>query len=341
MREGSNPIRDQLVDYDNNKHVIIIPYFISDNQEYFNDTLEILKLCLQSLQKNSTYKHQIHLVANGHRSVAIEKELLELHQLRLIDHLSMISQAIGKVNAILSVLRNVRSSYVTITDADVLFLPRWDEHVFNVFRHFKKAAAVSPVPIFRTHNRLTANIWADYLCSKNLSFSKVEDPDAMTQYAKSIGWPWLDEKYKTKYLTVKAKDNFKAVVGNGHFCVTYNNSVFANLTYENSNYILGGNSELKYLDQPAILCDGYRLSTKANHAYHMGNKLESWMPDLAAEFNKIAKQELDVTPTLFKNQPLRFFIKFKVFKGILSKLKLTQQFYRSKGLKKNEIDLFQ
>ena len=341
MREGKNPIRDLLLKDQNNNHVVIIPFFISDKEEYFSGTLDVLKLCLKSLQINSLYHSQIYVVANGYRSIPIEQELVQLHQEGLIDHLSLITKSIGKVNAILSVLRNIRSSFVTITDADVLFLPEWDKEVFKVFRNFKKAAAVSPVPIFRSHNRLTANIWFDYLFSKKLSFSNVRNPEAMTRYANSIGWSWLDQKYKTKYMTLTTSNGEKAVVGNGHFCVTYNVSIFKTLSYENAEFILGGNSEKKYLDKPAVLCDGYRLATMSNNAYHMGNKLEPWMQEQIEGFKSIDKKECEVTPYSFEKRQILHFIKFKIFKGLLSKLNLVNRFYKFKGLKNNEIELLQ
>ena len=338
MREGKNPIRDQRLENKECNHVIIVPFFISNKEEYFSGTLDILKLCLKSLRLNSCYDSQIHLVANGYRSIAIEKELIELHHQSTIDHLSIISKPVGKVNAILSVLRNVRSSFVTITDADVLFLPQWDKEVFTVFKNFKKAAAVSPVPVFRTHNRLTSNIWADYLFSNKLSFSDVEDPEAMTQYAKSIGWPWLDKKYKTKYMTLTASNGDKAVVGNGHFCVTYNTSIFKALPYENADFILGGNSENKYLDEPAVLCDGYRLATLSNNAYHMGNKPEPWMSDLLNSFLPLEKEDFTILNHKFRPRKLTYKIKIKLFKNLLSRFKLLYVFYRAKGLSKNDIE---
>jgi len=339
MRKGDNPVRNKRIDKAGKSHVIIIPYFISE-EAYFLDTLNILEHCLKSLKTNSVYDFSVHLVANGSRSVSIENKLVELHQQGFIDDLTIITRPVGKVNAILSVLRNVRSPYVTVTDADVLFLPEWDKHVFDVFKNFTKAAAVSPVPIFRTHNRLTANIWYDYFFSNKLRFENVVDKESMTRYAKSIGWPWLDEKFKTKYMTLRSNSNLKAVVGNGHFCVTYNNSVFKALPYENSEYILGGNSEFKFLDQPAVLTDGYRLSTLTNHAYHMGNRLEPWMLKLAAEFTPVQKERLNVTSKIFKNKKRLFFIKFKVFKTLLVKFRLLESFYKLKGLMDKELDIF-
>jgi hypothetical protein len=333
MRKGDNPIRDQRIAKTDTQHTVVIPYFISKDS-YFEDTLKILEYCLSSLKSNSCYHSNVHVVANGSHSALVQQQLCDFMEQGLIDDLSIITRPIGKVNAILSVLRNVRSSYVTITDADVLFLPSWDEHVFDVFHHFPKAAAVSPVPIFRTYNRLTANIWWDYFFSSKLRFTPVKDKDSLTKYAKSIGWPWLDDKFKTSYMTLSSKKGFKAVVGNGHFCVTYNTSVFKALPYENTEFILGGDSEHKYLDQPAALCDGYRLATLSNHAYHMGNQAEPWMCELMSSFSSISKTQLPIDAAIFKLQKTSCFLKFKCFKYLLVKLKLLKWFYQQKGLLK-------
>ena len=62
--------------------------------------------------------------------------------------------------------------------------------VVNVFEH-SKSGAVCPVPVFRKHLNLTSNIWLRYIFSKKLYFRPVKNPEALTRFANSIGWPMV------------------------------------------------------------------------------------------------------------------------------------------------------
>ena len=49
MRVGLNPNRDKLLPISDYLHQIIIPVYIPNQEDYFKDSLKILKLCLASL----------------------------------------------------------------------------------------------------------------------------------------------------------------------------------------------------------------------------------------------------------------------------------------------------
>ena len=93
-------------------------------------------------------------------------------------------------------------------------------------------------------------------------------------------------------MTIRAPDGRKAVIGNSHFCVTYRASVFNQLPKTSSDYLLGGNSEDRFLDRPVVKCDLYRLATTKSYVRHMGNKIEAWMSDYG-ESGIIIKKYLD------------------------------------------------
>ncbi len=309
MRSGSNIIKDKEVSVQKVGHHIIIPLYIPTEEDYYTDAYAIFQLCLESLHKASCYHFKVSVVANGCCS-SVENRLHQLYTEGLIDELVLVKASIGKVNSILKVLRTVETPYVTITDADVLFCEGWDQAVFEVFGNFPKAGAVCPTPVFRKHTNLTYNIWMDYLFSNRLRFTKVVNPEAMTRFANSIGWPWLDEKYKDVYLTLEAKNGFKAMVGCSHFVATYKTAVFAYLPKQNSDYQLGGNSEGEYLDEPVVKAGGYRLSTLDNHTYHMGNVLEDWHQQRFDVIPSVERKKLKIPDaTLYQNRQKHFLIK--------------------------------
>jgi len=211
----------------------------------------------------------------------------------------------------------------------------------NIFEAFPKASAVSPMPVFRTQNHYTSNIIFDYFFSKKIKFSEVKNPEALTKFAKSIGWEWLDEKWKDFIMTIDASNGKqKAIVGCNHCTVTYKKEIFESIPNYNSKYKLGGDSEGVYLDQPSMFYDGYRLSTYDNYAYHLGNKIEPWMLEAYNDLKESDKKDYTYEATILKKSKFRHVLKNVVFKKLLNRKKFRKAYYVKKGLDPNKADNF-
>src|SRR5690606_20935200 len=183
----------------------------------------IFKKALFSVRKTAISSIAVSVVSNG-CSQEINDKLYQLYKEGYIDELIIETHCIGKINSLLKVLRTIQEPLVTISDADVLFLNGWEEAVLDVFEAFPKAGAVSPVPVFRKHFELTANIWFKYMFSNKLKFTPVKHPEAMAKFANSIGWPWLDQKYKDVYATLIAKngtDRKSTRLNSSHVKISY------------------------------------------------------------------------------------------------------------------------
>ncbi|GGD02407.1 glycosyltransferase family A protein [Hyunsoonleella pacifica] len=340
MRSGDNLAKEKKIDFKRKAHRVIIPLYIPKEEGYYQESFKSFKYCLLSLLKTSSTELKISVVSNGSCG-SVEEKLQTLYNEKLIDDLVLVKENIGKVNAILKVLRTTEERLVTITDADVLFLDRWEDAVFDVFTAFPKAAAVSPVPLFGNQKTKTLNIWWDYFFSSKFRFENVIDPDAMTKFAKSIGWPWLDKKYKDVILTIESDNGTKAVVGCNHMAVTYKTEVFKAMPDKNSIYALGGDSEKLYLDEPTIKCDGYRLATQENYAYHIGNTIEPWLSEIYENLTEVKrKNNFDLKFKKLKPNKIRYFITQKVFSKLFLSRCLLKLFYRWKGLEVNKLNYF-
>lgn len=337
MREGINTPRNKEVELSACSHRVIIPLHIPNEKGYYKDAFKIFEMCLISVSKTSISPLKISVISNGSCETVHAKlfPLLKEHQ---IDELIIETEAIGKINSILKVLRTAKERLITITDADVLFLNNWEKELLNVFNSFPKAGMVSPVPVFRTHLRLTSNIWMHYLFSKRLKFRPVKNPDAMTRFANSIGWPWLETKYKDKIATLTAKNSTVAVVGNSHFVGTYKREVFSRLPKEDSHYKLGGDSENLYTDLPVLKYGGYRLATYDNYAYHLGNVIEPWMIN---KFNSIGNEtklfnDFSTFKILSQNR-MSYFLSEKIFKKMFKFKIVKKRIFKLKGLNDEQI----
>ncbi|WP_162533570.1 glycosyltransferase family A protein [Dokdonia sp. Dokd-P16] len=320
-------------------HRVIIPLYVPHEMDYYKDAYEVFLLCLKSLRITSNSNIKISVISNGSCDI-VNTRLLELYHLKEINELIIERDSIGKLNSILKVLRTCTEPYVTVSDADILFSNDWENQVLKVFKEFPKAAAVSPMPVFRTQNHHTSNILFDYLFSKNMRFTKVKNPEALTLFAKSIGWPRLDNHWKDVILTISSNSNVRAVVGCNHSVVTYNRSIFKKIPDANSKFQLGGDSEGNYLDKPALYFDGYRLSTEDNFAFHMGNFKEEWMTDAFKNLKSVTKTKISHVCEPLKEKVFLNFLKNYLFKKIMSFPTLRKFIFASKGLSINRLDLF-
>lgn len=341
MRKGNNIPKDKILQLVPSSHRVIIPLHIPFESDYYKDSFEIFKICLHSVIKTSTTKLKISVISNNSCD-SVNDKLYAIQKQGYIDELIIEKDAIGKVNSVLKSLRTVEERLITITDADVLFCNGWEEAVVEVFEAFQQAGAVCPVPVFRKHFHLTSNIWIRYLFSKKLFFRPVKNVEAMTRFANSIGWSWLDEKWRDVIGTLKANNGTIAVLGCSHFVATYKREVFERLPKNNSKYKLGGDSEFLYTDEPILKMGGYRLSTYDNYAFHLGNKIEPWMK---VQFDSLItvqeKNKNDYSKlNKLKSNNLGYFFSEMIFKKILCFNSIKNLLLKNKGLTHEQIKNF-
>lgn len=338
MRAGVNPTKGgKLIDRAECHHRIVIPVHIPNEVGYFKDAYKIFEMGLFSILKTTISKVKISVISNK-CSDEINTRLLQLYEKKLINELIIEEEGIGKINSILKAIRTVEERLITITDADVLFLNGWEEAVVDVFNSFPKAGAVCPVPVFRKHFDLTRNIWFDHFFSDKIRFLPVKNPVALEQFAKSIGWEWLEKEWNDVIGTLKAKDGNIAVLGCPHFVATYKREVFDQLPKGNSIYKVEGDSEFLFTDEPVLKMGGYRLACYDNYAYHLGNVHESWMDDEFNKLNEVPKSVINYShlnslkPSIFK-----YHLSSKVIKKLFKNNFILRRTLAKKGLTKEQI----
>lgn len=276
MRIGLNPHKDQPITTVDYLHQVVMPVYIPNLEGYFEKSLQILQLCLQSLFQTIHNKTFITIVNNG----SCEAVVTYLNQLQKDGNVQEVihTDNIGKVNAILKGIIGHNIELVTITDADVLFMPKWQSETVNVFHKIPEAGVVGIVPQFCNFKGKSENVLLANLLRKKLKFLPVKNKEALVHFYDSIGWKRdYNEDYLKYTLGLDFSIDFKVIVGSGHFVFTYKSVTFDKIkTF--IPYKLGGTSE-GYLDALTLSQDYWRLTTYENFAYHMGNVPEPWMFD--------------------------------------------------------------
>lgn len=336
MRIGQNPSKEQPVPELKQFHQVVLPVYIPNLEGYYQESLEVLQFCLNSLIKTGHSNTFITVVNNGSckKVEAYLNSLYEMGQIHELIH----AVNIGKLNAIFKGICGNRFAYITIADADTLFLSHWQEETYTVFNTFPKAGAVGLTPQFKTFMSNSANVLFDNFFSKSLKFLDVVNPQAMQWFYKSIGWKDdYNKNYLKKGLAISSND-VSAWVGSGHYVATYRGDIFKTLPgFLDAK--LGRNTE-QYLDKLPLCFGLWRLTTMDNYAYHMGNAPEHWM-------NEIIKKQLpslntdtrEITNVSVKKiGRFRYIFIHKLFFKLFKFPFFYKQFLKRKGLTEDMIN---
>lgn len=276
MRNGSNPQKTQDKISLSINHRVVVVVFIPKPEGYYEKVLEVFKLCLESLIRTNNKKYKITVVNNG--SCKELEDLLASYSREEIDCIIQHSSNIGKIDALIGAARGAREDYITLTDADIMFLDNWDNEVMKVFKTFRKVGSVSPIPFRHGLFYGTSSVFRQILF-QGLKFKYVEVPDNFedhNRYLSSINWN--NEIDPHNKWPVIERNNVRAIVGSGHQVLTVKREVlFEKVPTEPSLTLVGGDSEYKYVDEPIDKSGRMRLSTYKNKAFHIGNEVEPWM----------------------------------------------------------------
>jgi hypothetical protein len=336
MRIGYNPHKDQPQEQCEYLHQIVIPVYIPNLEGYFKDSFRIFQLCLESLFSTIHDKTFVTIVNNGSGDFVKDylNKLLKENKIQELIH----TQNIGKLNAVLKGLVGNEIELVTISDADVLFLPNWQKETTKIFAQVPQAGVVGIVPQFKTYEANCGTVLFDNFFNKKLKFIPVKNPNDLIRFYDSIGWTWeYNEDYLKYNLALEINIDLTVLIGSGHFVATYKKDIFEGIiTY--LGYKLGGTSE-GYLDKAPLKKGYWRLTTYDNYAYHMGNVFEDWMKvEPSLEKNK----EFPYS-SFSKNKILNsvsYFIKNRLFVKFISIKWLVKSFLQWKKLPKEMIEKY-
>lgn len=293
MRIGSNPQKAEKEIVLKTNHRVVVVVFIPELTGYYKDSLEVFKLCLKSLITTNKGDYSITVVNNG--SCPEVRDFIANYFVGEIDTIIHHSYNIGKIDAMIGAARGAREELITLTDSDILFMKDWDSATRNIFNNFKKAGSVSPIPFRHGLFYGTSSTLKEILLGRiKFSYDAIpENFEDQNRYLSSINWN--NEKDNKVRWPVIEKNKIKAIVGSGHQVLTIKREIlFSSVPKTPSLTLVGGDSELKYVDEPIDKAGLMRLSTFNNYAYHIGNRIESWMNDLSLTENFIKSNQSHV-----------------------------------------------
>tara|TARA_R110002073_G_scaffold128999_1_gene274975 strand:+ start:25597 stop:26556 length:960 start_codon:yes stop_codon:yes gene_type:complete len=274
-----NPKKLEGLEIKISKHRVIVPVYIPNNEGYYKNAFDSLKLCLTSLILTIP-KTSVITVINNNCTEEVSEYLQDLFCKRKIDQLVLNSTNKGKIEAVLDVFRNSKEDLITITDSDVLFKQGWFYETKKVFKTFPRVGYVSPLPLPSICNYYSKWSWFYGLTKSKIVREKHSDIESLKLFNKSIlveGEPSEIEKYPFKL----KKENTTAVLGAGHFCGTYNKNIIDKIPYEFSGNTFTGAEKL-FFDKPIEDAGFLRLATDEGWVFHIGVNPEDWMHDVVS-----------------------------------------------------------
>ena len=338
MRKGTNPakLEDNKVENDC-FHQIIVPVYLPELTGYYEQGLDILKLCLDSIYLTVHDKTFISVVNNG-SCEAVKTYLddcLKAKKIQEVIHTS----AIGKINAIAKGLSGHDFDLVTITDADVLFVNGWQRAVYDIYETFPRAGMVGTTPNSKMLKYLTENIHFDNFFNKQLKFRPVANPDDMLRFAESIGNKSLFKNVSLNKILSIEKDNVIAALGTGHFSATYKKECFEGLKiFIRTGKKMGGDVMKNILDMPILDIGLWRLATYNNYTFHLGNQLDDWALEKFKNLksNSSSSLVLDKPKIPQFNKPFLSMLRVKIFRKLFFNKYIWKKVLRFRGLSKQE-----
>ena len=321
MRKGVNPEKNKT---DFNKryfHRIIIPVYIPDSKsEFYRNSIDVFEVALTSLLNSiNPITTAVTVIDNSSKE---EVKFILKENIKKVDKVVNYNSNKGKVYAVISELRAAYEPFVTVADADVLFLEGWENAVFSLFKEFPKAGVVAPLPcsgLAFSHN--TSLFFDNYLIGKIKYGSVVKEEDSQL-YIEGLGnsaildrnnrnFHWYEKQY---YLGKEVK----AVVGAGHFVATYRAAIFKGETSFPEIKFKNGYED-QFIDVLADKKGYYRLSTTETFAYHIGNNLDKNVEILSKRKGEKLKLKLKLINNLTLNRKRRWtshYLRQIVFKVI-------------------------
>lgn len=300
-RSGQNPIK-LVKDVPQSAEVTVttavyIPYL----DGFWKESLDVLKLCLQSMRSNTQVVFDLAVFDNG-SCKEVRDYLLQLYERDFIQQLYLSRHNVGKVGAWNVLFTAVQSPYISYCDSDIYFFEGWLEESLAVLQAFPKAGVVTAQPI-AGHD----------LSKMRTAQMAIADPTVETKqgvlipdkYVRAclIGLGGTEAEYEERQVFRNdfrvERNGVRAYTSASHFQLTSTRDVLQQLFPDKPEMLLG--KDFQFEDKMLDL--GYwRLSTETYLVHHMGNHC----PDLAYEVPWINAAPSD-EPTLAKSkQKLRF-----------------------------------
>jgi len=291
-RVGINPARGKIIGYRPADVTVAILSYIPDISGYFENRLDILKIVIESIKKNTSSPYDLLVFDNG-SCEEVTDYLLEQKQIGNINYLILSEKNIGKIDAFKIIFSAAPGKIIAFSDDDILFYPNWLESQLEILKAFPNVGMVSGVPVRNASNHAKSSLEkliSDQPNGFNVTNSRTIPDDWEIDWAISTGRDPEKHILETKdhqdiVLVIAEKTqgkSIKAIGSANHFqFISKKDVILKAIPNDWSGKLMGAMVELdEAIDQLGYL----RLSTAQRYTRHIGNILND---DLIKELQSL------------------------------------------------------
>jgi glycosyltransferase involved in cell wall biosynthesis len=141
-RIGWNPARGQTSAYRPPRVTLAVLTYLPEQTGYFQHRLDVTRLCLESLIRNTPPPYDLLVFDNGSCGPLVDY-LRSLRDAGRVHYLILSERNIGKLGALKLIARFAPGEVLAYTDDDVFFLPGWLEAHLRILDTYPNAAQVT------------------------------------------------------------------------------------------------------------------------------------------------------------------------------------------------------
>ncbi len=286
MRVGQNPAKSVDFVAQPAEITAALVTYIPFLSGYYQDSLEVLKLCLNSLRDNAGLPLDL-MVFDNASCAEVRQYLMEEQQAGRIQYLVLSEKNVGKAGGWNHIFGAAPGKIIAYADSDVYFYPGWLSALVDVLQAFPKAGMVTGMPMLTPEEFSTSTVaWAEAQPDVKLERGRFFPWEDFWRHAGSL----VEEESKARKfyeendslrLTAHGRSYY---IGASHFQFVARKQVLGEVLPIPSERPMG---QVRLLDV-AINQRGYlRLCTEQWYVQHMGNTLPG--PDFFAGAAPAAK----------------------------------------------------
>ncbi len=270
MRVGQNPIKSVEKIAPPAPVTVVVISSIPFLSGYYAQSLDVLRLCLESLHAHTAGKYDLLVFDNG-SCVEVREYLLGEQAKKRIDFLLLSERNIGKPAAWNAAFAAAPGDFVAYADSDVYFHPGWLTASLQVLKAFPKAGMVTAMPMLLPEKYSTATIsWAKKQRGVKMERGELLPWGDFWRHARSLGDSEKDARRfyaenRAIRITYKGKRYF---AGAAHFQFMARKSALQAVLPIPAERPMG---RVRLLDEAMNAAGNLRLCTENWYVQHLGN----------------------------------------------------------------------
>ena len=276
MRLGQNPAKFIERVAQPQRITVALVSYIPFLGGYYAESLEILKLCLNSLWQNTDLPYDLMIFDNA-SCLEVRNFLQKAHQEGRIQYLVLSDKNVGKGGGWNFIFGAAPGEFIAYADSDVYFFPGWLSAQIALFDKFPNLGMVTGAPLRVPEEFSTKTVeWAQTYPGASLERGVLLPWEDWWRHARSLGLETeaegrrLYQANQDVCLTYEGKRYF---IGAAHYQFVARKEVLQSLTPIPSERPMG---QVRSLDI-AINANGFlRLCTPEWWVQHLGNTLQDF-----------------------------------------------------------------